>query len=207
MTAGGSALHVTGARSAFIADLYDCLRDLTPPDASLVAVASGATGWAVVLDTLVLCPDLDTLLVGRRPPAATFAVTRAEPRQLPLRDAAVDAVLLGAAAAAPRRMRGVIDEAWRTLRPGGGVLIASSGAASSGRRLPLQHAVAWCRMLEEHGFSVEKTLTTRSAEWREASGGHAACGAPPCVSSTTRTRDGALSEHAWESLIIQARRW
>jgi hypothetical protein len=201
MTAGGSALHVTGTGSAFLADLYDCLRDLTLPGAVLLAAALDPSGWSAVIDTLAICPDLSALLVGRRPPAGPIAFARAEPRRLPVRDAAAEVMLLGVAALSPQPLRGVFDEARRVLRPGACVLIASPGAPTNGRKLAPHNAVAVCRLLEEHGFSVEKTLTSRQAL------SHARGERSASVLATSLTRDRILARHAWESLIVQARRW
>ncbi len=207
MMAGGSALHVTGTGSAFIADLYDCLRDLALPGAALVATAIDPSSWSAVVETLAICPDLHALFASRWPPAAALAAVRAEPGQLPVREGAIDTLLLGAGATPPRLLRGVLDEARRVLRPGGGVLIACPPAPARHGPLPRGNAVAWCRMLEEHGFTVEKTLTTRPAPPCEACGGRARAATAAAVMATPQTRDGALAGHAWESLIAQARRW
>ncbi len=207
MMAGGSALHVTGTGSAFIADLYDCLHDLALPGASLAATALDPSSWSAVVETLAICPDLHALLASQWRPAASLAVVRAEPGRLPIRDAAIDAMLLGAAATPPRLLRGVLDDARRVLRHGGSLLIASPPVPSRLGRLPPWNAVAWCRLLEEHGFSVEKTLTTRPAAPRAGGQVSTLAVTSAAVVTTPQTRDGALTRHRWESLIVQARRW
>src|SRR5690348_17134431 len=97
MTVRGSALHVTGTGSAFVADLYDCLSDLALPDFTLLALALDPPGWSAVVDTLAICAGVNTIVVGHWPSAVAVAFARAEPASLPLREAAVDVALLGAA--------------------------------------------------------------------------------------------------------------
>lgn len=203
MTALGSVLHVSGTGCAFVADLYDCLSELALPDSALLVFALDAPGWSAVIDTLQIGAAANAIVVGCRPPAA-FTVAHAQPARLPVRDCAVDAVLLGTATSLPERSRGVLDEVRRVLRPGGGVLIANPGhqtlAGSQTQRL----GVAWCRLLEEHGFSVEKTLATRPASTRAS--GRQTQAQNASVYRSSRTRDATLAAHAWESLIVQARR-
>lgn len=206
----GSALHVTGTNSAFIADLYDCLRDLTLPGAALLGFALDPPGWSAVVDTVAICPDLRAVLVGSWPPAAAFAFARAEPASLPVRAGTVDAVLLGAAAFAPQRAHAVFAEARRVLRSGGGALIASPSCRRLEGGRTLVQAVAWCRALEEHGFSVEKTLATRAAPPHEAVTARTCTEQPAsaaAVCGSSISRDSALAGYEWESLIVQARRW
>ncbi len=208
MPFAGQAEIATASGSAFVADLHDCLLDLAAPGAPILALALDPCGEAIVQAALGWVEGLSALgLSVRRPPAVLPWLVGVAAR-LPLRSASLAAILLCGGLDDQAATRRVLDEAQRVLRSGAALLVANPTACPAPRLRRAGHAVAWCRLLEEHGFTVEKTLATRTALPVEAGALRDRTGraiVPTVVQAPGMTRDRALARHAWESLIVQAR--
>jgi len=201
-----------------------------------IATGAGATAFAltgVARRVLALATSAAALTTLRHAAAARgvahLCVVRAAGGRLPLADGVADLVTCRAAPPSLHGVRGALDEIVRVLAPGGVFLLTDTdqsedewlGAAfTHDGGAPGRSPASWCRLLEEHGLTVDTTLTTR----RPPSGRRprlAAAGEAPAAPerspelSAVRvhvqrgagpTRDETLADAGWSNAIIRARR-
>ncbi|HLZ72931.1 MAG TPA: hypothetical protein VKV26_23755 [Dehalococcoidia bacterium] len=194
--------------SAFLADLHDCLLDLGVSNRRLLALALDAGGLATLQTAFDTFDGFIAPGLSARSPTLPLPWIRGAPDRLPIRPGSLAGLLVCGEFRDWPALRPVLDEAQRVLQPGGVLLAADAAAPGVLRQGHSRSAVAWCRVLEEHGFTVEMTLATRPAP-PLADAVTVSLGRGEAVVSVTEspglTRDRALGLHAWESLIVQAR--